>query len=73
MSVGDKIIWDSGFGYDIGYYLGLGVTYNTLLVDLHSGIVGGKVSLPPRQIEPYTLERIGELHDRYGYLYEFND
>lgn len=68
---GDKIIWNSNSGYEIGYYLGIGNQYATLLVDLITGICTGNVSLSESQIKPYSKELVEELNEKYGYLKEF--
>ncbi|MEO6305570.1 MAG: hypothetical protein ABIP51_20570 [Bacteroidia bacterium] len=66
MKKGDKVIWDSNFDYDLGYYLGKGVTYNTFLIDKVTGIVKGPVSYSISQIKPYTEELHKELKEKYS-------
>ena len=48
--VGDKVIWDSHFGYEIGYFVGEGNQYHTYLVDMISGKYPNKVSLSKDEI-----------------------
>ena len=68
MVKGDKIIWHSHFGYDVGYFVGdKGVLDGTVLVDLRSGIVQGVVSHSKSEILPYTKELQAELANKYGY------
>lgn len=64
---GDKIIWDSGFGFEIGEFVSKkGVVFNSVLVKLATGIVPNKVcSLPPREIYHYTKELEEKLKNRY--------
>ena len=40
----DKVIWDSNFGYEVGYFLGKGNSMGTYLIDMQTGIVQGKCS-----------------------------
>ena len=44
MKAGDKIIWHSGFGYDIGYYVSESddTMYNSYEIELVSGRILGK-------------------------------
>ena len=74
MKNGDKIIWDSGFGYEIGYYRAdEGVMYGTCLVDLRTGIAIGEVSMSKIEIHPYTIEKIAELTAKYKYEKTFSE
>ena len=68
MNKGDRIIWDSHFGYDIGYYIGGGVMYNTHHIELMTGkYPGGELSVPLYEIHPYSDKLITELTKKYGY------
>lgn len=70
----DKIIWDSGFGYEIGYFLSEnGVMYNTYSVEIITGICTGEVSNSINEIKPYSKELIKELSKRYGYEKDWSD
>ena len=69
---GDPIIWNSGFGYDIGLFVSEDSgQYNNYKVDLVSGIVTGEISLPQSEIEPYTEDRVKVLMNEYGYVIKF--
>jgi len=65
---GDKIIWDSHFGYEIGYYVSdEGVMYNTCLVKLVTGICPGvNNSLTKHEIIPYNRENLTEMVTKYN-------
>lgn len=46
MRVGDLIIWDSNFGYELGIYVGGdGVLYNTTYVYMLTGNGSGNLSV----------------------------
>lgn len=63
---GDKIIWDSGFGYEVGTYVNSrGVMYGTCLVDLVTGIIHGEVSHPHKNIFHYSDELAEKLSKKY--------
>lgn len=67
----DRIIWDSSWGYEIGYFEETGATVGTLKVDMITGIVQGLVSHPISEIKPYSKELVSELTKKYGYEKSF--
>ena len=68
MKKGDKIIWDSGWGYDIGYFIGESKTqYHHYKVNMVTGVVQGECTYPISEIKPYSEELIKELRERYKY------
>lgn len=67
INIGDKIIWDSNFGYEIGIFLGWGNQYNTYLVNLTTGIILGEVSHSIDEIKLYSDELKDKLNKKYGY------
>lgn len=70
----DRIVWDSGHGYEIGYFLSdNGVMYNTYLVDIITGICQGEVSHSISQIKPYSKELIKDLTAKYGYEKDWSE
>ena len=76
MKKGDRIIWDSGFGYEIGIYESdKGVMYNTCLVQLMSGDVkhNTPVSVPINDVHAYSKTRVALLTIKYGYIKSFKD
>lgn len=70
---GDKIIWDSRFGYDLGYFIGdtNENMYNTFGVDLVTGIVGGKLFVYESEVLPYNEDTIKEMSKKYGHTKQF--
>jgi len=68
MKKGDFIIWDSRFGYDIGFYSNeKGVMYNTCEIYLITGISSGRFSASHHEVKPFTKELVEELNERYTY------
>lgn len=67
----ERIIYDSGFGYEIGYF----VEYvaNHVIVDLISGSVMGDCCFSESDIHHYTEEKFAEVVKKYKYEKSFND
>lgn len=72
-TIGDKVVWDSGWGYEIGYFKGEGNRYYTYLIDIVTGIVTGECSHRKSEVLPYTDELITKLTAKYGYEKRFSD
>lgn len=72
-SLGDRIVWDSHFGYEIGYFLGEGVVFNSYLVDVKTGKIQERCSYSKEEIHKYSNELIDTLSQKYGYEKRFND
>ena len=70
---GDRVIWDSHFGYEIGYFIGEGNQYNTWLIDISTGICTGKCSHSKNEIHKYSDVLINELTEKYKYEKRFSD
>lgn len=68
---GDKVIWDSNFGYDIGLFIGEGNQYYTYLIDVKSGLIQEECSYYKYEIYPYSEELIKKLAKKYGYEKRF--
>lgn len=66
--LGQKIIWDSGYGYDLGYFLKEGNSYYTWLIDKVTGKFRGNVSVSKGEVLPYSKE----LHDKLIEKYKYN-
>lgn len=64
---GDKVIWDSHFGYEIGIFIGEGNQYHTYLIMPKSGIIQDKCSYSKSEIHHYTEELANTLSKKYGY------
>lgn len=78
MEKGDKIIWDSGWGYEIGYFIEetIGDTcfmHNPYKVNLITGVVIGETLKPRREVIPYTEEISNRMLKTYGYEYIFKN
>jgi hypothetical protein len=69
----EKVIWDSHFGYEIGYFLGEGNQYYTYLIDVRTGLIHEPCSYSKSEIHKYTDELIDKLTAKYGYEKRFSD
>lgn len=72
MNEGDKIIWDSHFGYEIGYFVGEGKLMGTYEVNLVTGVVHGNVSHSTSEIHEYNESNVTEMVRKYGYRKNFD-
>jgi hypothetical protein len=64
----DKVIWNSGFGYDLGYFIGIDNNqFNNYIISMETGIIQGKSSLEMQEIIPYNDENLSKMIDKYGY------
>ena len=71
MEKGDFVIWDSGWGYDVGYFVqDKGVMYHTNLLYMVTGVSEGNLSVAPHEIKPFDCQTINTLNRKYGYEYE---
>lgn len=70
---GDKVVWDSHFGYEIGYFLGEGVMFNTYLIDVCTGVIIGPCSHSKNEIHKYSDELIDSLTKKYKYEKRFSE
>ena len=70
---GVKIIWNSGSGNDIGYYVSESddIMYNSYEIELVSGRILGKTLRDKDQVIPYTASTITEMIEEYGYEKKF--
>ena len=69
MKQGDKIIWDSGFGYDLGYYLReCDNQYHSTVVKMATGRSANReMCFSKDRVIPYTAEKLEELTEKYRY------
>ena len=73
METGDKIIWDSSFGYEIGYYEHESITqHDHVQVSLVTGVVIGSTGKPTNEVKPYSNELDEKLATKYGYKHSFD-
>jgi len=74
MKKGDRIIWDSGFGYDIAIFVSSGGIFKTSKVEFCSGIQCGKVGcIAKKELHLYSIELVAKLTDKYGYEKSFSE
>jgi len=69
----ERVVWDSGFGYEIGHFLGEGVAYNTWLIDVKTGLIVEPCSHSKSEVFKYTNELINKLTAKYGYEKRFSE
>jgi hypothetical protein len=72
-SFNEKVIWDSHFGYEIGYFLSEGHDDETYLIDTRTGVVHDPLCYSKKEIYKYTNELIDKLTAKYGYEKRFID
>ncbi len=72
-SFNEAVVWDSNFGYEIGYFLGEGYVYETYLIDVRTGIVHEPTCYSKSEIHKYSDELITKLTKKYGYEKRFSD
>lgn len=72
---GNKIIWDSHFGYEIGYFIedSHNQMYGSYKIDLTTGVVQGESLRPSSEVIPYDDKMINEMIKKYGYEKQFKD
>lgn len=71
---GDRVIWNSCFGYDIGYFNGNGYAREgeSIIMSLESGhLAGSDILLAPFEVFPYSDELVDKLTKKYGYEKRF--
>lgn len=69
---GDRVIWDSGFGYEIGYYMA--IYRDMYIIEYASGNAYHKNgALPKSEIYPYSNELVKRLTKKYGYEKKFSE
>ena len=75
MKKGDKIIWDSGFGYEIGYFIedAEKQMYNSYKIELVTGIVQEETLRSKDEIMLYTKENQSLMKAKYKYDKAFSE
>jgi hypothetical protein len=71
-SFNEAVVWDSHFGYEIGYFLGEGHVCETYLIDVRTGLVHEPTCYPKSEIYKYSNELIDKLTKKYGYEKRFS-
>jgi hypothetical protein len=69
MVKGNKIIWDSGFGYDIGYFIENSekIMYNSYKIELVTGVIQEETIRSKDEIIPYNIENKIKMIKKYKY------
>lgn len=65
----DRVVWDSGSGYEIGYLKDI---LNNI-VDIVTGSIQGPSCIPKSEIFIYNDDLITELTTKYGYEKRFSE
>lgn len=63
----NKVIWDSGFGYDIGFIVGSGNPMGSVTVDIQTGKYPGTAACSENEVKPYTESLLEEMKAKYKY------
>ncbi len=73
MTSGDKIIYETDYGYEIGWFVEQG-RRNLTTVEICSGsLYGNHLELPTCDIKSYSKELIKELTDKFGVVKDWSD
>ena len=65
---GDKIIWDSGFGYDLGSYVSKGNPYCSITIINHTGLCPEQEqAVWESQVLEDTWENREKMLEKYKY------
>lgn len=72
-SINERVIWDSRFGYEVGYFLGEGILEHSFLIDIKSGHFPGQCSYSKDEVFKYTNEHLQQLQAKYGYLNQLQE
>jgi hypothetical protein len=71
---GDKLIWDSGVGYDVGYFVSYSEMFDVSCIRFKfaSGFSSGREgNISMSAIFPYSEEKIIKMTDKYGMKKDF--
>jgi len=71
MKKGQRIIFDSGFGYELGYFVGDQKIDNDYTINLITGKTTGEISISKDMVKDYSKELILMLSQKYGYTLTF--
>ncbi len=68
MKEGDKCIWNSGFGYDIGTFVGPGIAMGMVtIIPLTGKRPGIKAACSEGDVKPFSDLLNAEMAFQYGY------
>lgn len=71
MKKGQRIIFDNGFGYELGYFIGDQNIENDYTINLITGETTGEISISKDMVKDYSKELILMLSQKYGYTLTF--
>ena len=72
MKKGDRVIWDSGFGYEIGYCKE--IDNEDFFIEYASGSAVGRIGrVLTSEIFPYSDKLVKKLTKKYGYEKRFSE
>lgn len=71
----EKIIWDSGFGYEIGFFIreANDIVQNTVIVELITGSQIGSALRSKDSIHLYCEETLEKMYKKYKYWHNFSE
>ena len=69
----DRVIWDIGFGYEIGYFRGNDYKNDTTLVLASGKLYGSLQTHNTSEVFPYSLELVERLTKKYKYEKKFSE
>lgn len=64
------IIYDTGFGYDIGFFVDISPTYDQVIVNLITGVAQGELHTSHNNIILYNTENIDIMYKKYQYKHD---
>lgn len=75
MKKGDRIIFDSGSGYEIGCFVKRHLDESPqVVIEFKSGTVRDKIGVVwSSEVKPYSKELVKELTAKYGYEKAFSE
>ena len=63
---GDPVIWDSGFGYELGFYIEEGdFMFNSYIIDIKTGNRKGNTMISKDDIRKWSQSLVEELSATY--------
>tara|TARA_R110000850_G_scaffold178517_2_gene304459 strand:+ start:103 stop:372 length:270 start_codon:yes stop_codon:yes gene_type:complete len=68
-----KVIWDSGFGYEIGFFIRVSddIVYNTVIIELITGNQLGSALRSKDSIVMYDETTLKQMYKKYKYWNQF--
>lgn len=70
---GDRVIWNSCFGYEIGFFEQADHDESIILTLSTGSLVGADIKVAPFEVFPYSNDLVDQLTKRYGYEKRFSE